>query len=124
MTILDYTTLQVGQRVGIARHASWSILSEGIYTVAKANKMKVTVKRDSDGYERVFSVKRRCEAGAEDRYRAAYLESLETLQAREAEMKVQRAIRAAWNNAEHAAKHKNLTDLLTAVQELQSLLAD
>lgn len=121
---LDYTTLKVGDEVGVARTGSWNIHSEGIYTVVKANKMKIVVQRVSDGYQREFSVKRRCEAGASDRYRGAYLESVETKRARDAQQQREREVRSAWAAVEQAGRDKNISKLRQAVADLELLVKE
>ena len=121
---LDYTTLKVGDEVSIARTGSWSIHSDGIYKVVKINKIKVFVQRVSDGYERVFSVKRRCEAGASDRYRSAYLESVETKRARDAQQQREREVRSAWAAVEQAGRDKNISKLRQAVADLELLIGE
>ena len=121
---LDYTTLKVGDEVGVARTGSWDVHSEGVYVVVKANKMKLVVQRKTDGYERVFSVKRRCEADASDRYRAAYLESVADLQQREARKQREREVRSAWAAVEQAGRDKNMSKLRQAVADLELLVGE
>ena len=116
---LDYAALKVGQEVAIARTGTWRIFSEGVYTVVKANKLKVVVRRNSDGYERTFSVKRKCEMSQEASYRAAYLESVEDMRLREAQYAAQRDRASAWTAAEQAARDKNLAALREAVAKLE-----
>lgn len=120
--MLNYSTLKVGDKVAIARQGSWSIYSEGVYTVIKVDKVKVVVKRDDDGIERVFSVKRRCEMNAANSYQHRYLESVEDMQAQEAQYKKKNDISRAWKNIEIASKSKNLGDLRIAVANLEDLL--
>lgn len=55
-------TYTVGQVVGIFRTGSWSTITEGKYTVAQVNKMKVALRNES-GHIREFSAKTGCELG-------------------------------------------------------------
>ncbi len=57
---MSYT---VGQVVGIFRTGSWSTVTEGKYTVVRVTKMKVTLARLGDGYNREFSAKTGHELG-------------------------------------------------------------
>ena len=118
MNKLDYTTLQVGQQIAVARPLSWSVSSEGIYRVSKVNKMKVEVTRDSDGYMRQFSVKRQCEVGSTDRYRGAFLETVEDQKARHAEESERRNRVAAWSAVESAARGRDEQALELALVQL------
>ena len=115
---LDYSTLKVGDEVSVARTGSWDTRSEGVYVVVKANKLKLIVQRKTDGYERVFSVKRRCEMGAEDRYRAAYLETVASKEQREARQQRERDVRSAWAAVEQAGRDKNVSQLREALHSL------
>ena len=119
---LDYSTLKVGDEVAIARSGSWSLFSEGVYAVVKVNKMKVFLQRKSDGYERVFSVKRRCEFGDSDRYRSAFLETVADHQAREEKRRQEQKVWAAWSTAEKAAQNKNISQLRQALANLELLV--
>ena len=119
---MNYTTLKTGDKVAVARSGSWSTHREGIYTVIKANKVKIVVQREHDGYLREFSVARRCEMGATDRYRAAYLESVEVNAARDAHMSREREIRAAWRDIEQATAAKNMVALRAAMAHLETLM--
>lgn len=118
---MDYTTLQVGDEVAVARSGSWMVHSEGIYTVVKVDKLKVVVRRKSDNYERVFSVKRRCEMGKENSYRSAYLEPVADMEARDRKMARERDIRRAWQEAEQAGRDKDIVALRDALMQLEKL---
>lgn len=120
--INDYTTLTVGQKVAVARTGSWRTSDEGIYTVVKANKVKVVVARDTDGYERTFSVKKRVEMNNTSHYYSAYLETVEEQQARIDRRLNEGKIRNAWLNVEKAAASKNLEDLRKYMAELEALV--
>jgi hypothetical protein len=121
--IMDYTTLQVGQEVAVAKRLGWSTQNQGVYVVNKVNKVKVTVCRKSDGYLRTFSVKKRCELGdfVEDTYRAAFLETVAEQEARIAQHAREVEVRAAWREAERAAVQKNLVLLKQIVADLEEM---
>lgn len=118
---LDYATLKVGQEVAIARVGSWRVFSEGVYTVVKVDKIKIVLRRNSDNYERTFSVKRKCEMGRGDPWRSSYLESVEDMEKREAQYAAERDRASAWSTAEQAARDKNLAALQEAVAKLTRL---
>ena len=118
---MDYSTLKVGDEVAVARSGSWMVHSEGVYTVAKVDKLKVVVRRKSDNYERVFSVKRRCEMGKENSYRSAYLEPVADKEARERKMERERDVRRAWSDAEQAGRNKDMVALRAALALLDAL---
>jgi hypothetical protein len=80
--------------------------------------MKVVVQRKSDGYERVFSVKRQCEMGAENRWRGAFLEAVVDKQARDSKLEQERNVRAAWSAVEQAGRDKNVSQLREALHSL------
>ena len=117
MSMLDYTTLQVGQQIAVARHLSWKVISQGIYRVSKVNKMKVEVTRDSDGYTRQFSVKRRCEVG-NTFLTGAFLETVETQKARQAVESERRDRAAAWHAVQEAARDRDEQALVAALANL------
>ena len=119
---LDYTKVKAGDKVAVARMGSWHTHSEGVYTVVKADKMKIVIQRESDGYERTFSVKRKCELGKENSWRSAYLESVEDKEARDARLQKEREVRDAWKQAEQAAANKNLSALKQALADLEVLV--
>jgi hypothetical protein len=121
--INDYTTLTVGQKVAVARTGSWDTQNQGIYTVVKANKVKVVVARDTDGYERTFSVKKRAEMSiTSSTYNYAYLETVEEQQARINRRLNEGKIRNAWLNVEKAAGSKNIEQLRQYMAELEQML--
>ena len=120
---MDYAALQVGQEVAVSRTGNWRVFSEGVYTVVKTNKLKVVLRRASDGYERTFSVKRRCEVGRENSYRTAYLESVEDMRLREAQYAAQQERAQTWSAAEQAARNKDLQTLKQLVAKLETLIA-
>ena len=119
---LDYAKLAVGQEVAICRTGSWRTMSEGVYTVVKADKMKVVLRRASDGYQRTFSVKRRVELGkSESRYNSAYLETVADMQQREASYAAERDRKQAWTDAEQAARNKDLNALRVLVAKIEQM---
>lgn len=121
---LDYTTVTVGQEVAIARSGNWRTHSEGVYTVVKANKIKIVLRRASDGYERTFSVKRKVELGrlgGESVFRSAYLEHVADMQKREARYAAERECKQAWMDAEQAARDKDLAALQAIVAKLEQM---
>ena len=119
---LDYSTLKVGDEVSVARSGSWDTRSEGVYKVVKVNKLKLIVQRVGDGYERSFSVKRRCESGASDRYRSAFLETVADKEQREARQKRERDVKNAWAAVEQAGRGRNVDSLREALHELAKLV--
>lgn len=120
--INDYATLTVGQQVAVARTGSWRTGSEGVYTVVKVNKMKVVLRRLSDGYERVFSVKRRVELNRSGgSYNSAYLETVDSMTQREAQQQQERDRKQAWRDAEAAAARNDLAKLKELVAKLEQM---
>ena len=121
--IMDYTTLQVGQQVAVAKPSSWSITNQGVYIVIKVGKVKVVVRRLGDNYERTFSVKKRREMGefAGDTYTAAFLETVAEQEFRIAQRAREVEARATWREAEAAAASKNLVLLKQIVADLEQM---
>ena len=119
---LDYSTLKVGDEVSVARSGSWDTRSEGVYKVVKVNKLKLIVQRVGDGYERSFSVKRRCESGASDRDRSAFLETVADKEQREARQKRERDVKNAWAAVEQAGRSKSVDSLREALHTLVKLV--
>lgn len=121
--IMDYTTLQVGQEVAVAKPTSWSTTNQGVYVVEKVNKVRVVVKRASDGYLRTFSVKKRREIGdyAGDTYTAAFLETVAEQEFRVAQRAREVELRDMWRGAEAAATQRNLALLKQFVVELEQM---
>jgi hypothetical protein len=115
---MNLSTLNVGDRVSVAYNGSWSIRSQGIYIVTKINKVRITLQREGDGYERKFSVKTGAEIGS-DRYRSAYIESIQDKENREAAALARGKERQAWENAELAATNKDISALRKALRELE-----
>lgn len=119
---LNYATLAVGQEVAVSRSGNWRTHNEGVYTVVKANKLKVVLQRVSDGYQREFSVKRKVELGkSESRWNSPYIESVQDMQRREAQYAAERDRRQTWADAEQAARDKDLTKLKAIVDKLSQI---
>ena len=119
--------LQVGQRVAISRWGNWRATSQGIYIVAKVNKLKVVLKRESDGYERVWSVKRNVEIGTYgvgkgEKYveRNTFIESIESMEARNVKRQHEAMVNGLWRDVEEAAKRKNMTALKDLIAQLEA----
>lgn len=120
--INDYAALKVGDMVAVARHGSWNITNQGIYVVSKVNKVKVTVQRIGDNYERVFSVRKRRELnGFDDEYYSAFLETVEEQTARENQRRREVEVKNMWREAEGAATRRNLTQLKDLVEKLSQV---
>ena len=118
---MDYTTLKVGDQVAVARSGNWNIQNQGIYTVVKANKIKIVVQRNSDGYERSFSVKRGCEVGSDSRWESAFIEPVEEQKKRIAKREHEASIRMQWSKMESAVANKDLAALKALITELDAL---
>lgn len=119
---MNYAALAVGQEVAVSRSGNWRTHNEGVYKVVKANKLKVTLERVSDGYVREFSVKRRVELGKmESRWSSPFIESVAEMQRREAVYAAERDRKQAWADAEQAARDKDLTKLKVIVAKLEQM---
>ena len=118
--INDYSTLKVDDEVAVFHHGSWTTHSEGAYIVAKADKMKVVLKRKGDGYERTFSVKTRLEKGA-TKYHSPMIETIAEMQARNTELEKERNIRDAWTTLKEAVSQKNIAAAEAALAHIQLL---
>jgi hypothetical protein len=115
-------TLVVGQRVSIVANYG----SQGVYVVTKANKMKVVLNRETDGYERHWSVKRDVELPANGRKwvdRYTRLETIEEMERRTLAARAETARRNAWLDVEKAACSKNMPALELALEVLKALTA-
>jgi hypothetical protein len=122
MATLNISTLVPGNRVSIRHHET----SQGVYVVAKANKMKVVLKRESDGYERHWSVKRDTELATEGRKyvdRYTWLETVEDMEARNVARIRETARRNAWADVEKAAAGHSMPRLELALEALKALTA-
>lgn len=119
--MLNCKDVKVGDRVAVARSGSWSTHSEGVYRVVKADRVKLILQRESDQYQRIFSVKKNREMGP-DTYRAAFLESIEEMEQRQAALAHRRALTEAWGLVQTAAGNCNIEQLDSATASLKRLL--
>ena len=117
--ILDYSTLQAGQEVSIARSVNWSTSSQGVYKVIKVNKIKVVLER-ADGVQREFSVKTGKELGTLV-HNKSYIETLGDKLKRDAEQYKQQKLGIAWVNLQQAAQGKDLKKIKQSLAELENL---
>jgi methionine aminopeptidase len=114
--------LKVNDKLAIVRYGNRGVVSsQGVYTVVKADKMKVVMKRDGDGYERIWSVKKDCELG-EHGYHSASLITVRDLAECEANRIIKVAKANLYRDIETAAKNNNLEAIEKAVAELKHLL--
>ena len=118
--------LKVGQRVSLARYGSWGHVStQGTYIVVKVNKLKAVLNRESDGYERTFSVKRNCEVKAwlngKDYDNNTFIESLEQAAARQEVQHKVAKINGLWRELESAASGKRLETVKNVLAELEAM---
>lgn len=125
---LDVKSLQVGQKVSIAR-ASWGvgthyIVSQGVYVVEKADRVKVVLRRESDGHKRVWSLKHNAEVvqaydGKKKIERGTFIESIEDMVEREKKAALARDKKRMWSDIEQAAQNKDIVALRRALAELE-----
>lgn len=120
MRFSDYSTLAVGQSVAVSRFGRRYIHNEGVYTVAKVNKVKVILARDTDGYVRTFSVKTRKELGSNVyKYLETFIESVSDMTAREEKYQKERDVRNMWAELEQAARDKKLDTMKDLIAKLE-----
>ena len=113
---LDLSNIQVGQQVAVASYGN----NQGFYTVVKANKVRIIVKRDTDLYERTFSTKTGLELNS-GAFRPAFLESVEDQQRRnQADFEIQRQ-RDLWSKAHRAVEVKDIDTLESVIAELKAV---
>ena len=117
---LDLTTLKAGNQVGIARVSSWSTHNEGVYTVVKADKVKVVLQRASDKHERTFSVKTGDEKGS-SKYKSAFLESVVGQEQRAKKLAHELQVKDTWTRLSDAAEGKSVEKAEAALAELKAL---
>ena len=120
MTINDYSTLNIGDKVGVACHGSWAVRSEGIYAVVKKDKVKIVVQRESDKYERTFNIKSKTESGR-GQFRTAFLETVEEQEQRDKTQAHEAAVRNAWHELGAAVGHKSVERTNAAIAHLKEL---
>ena len=121
MSTLNLNTLKEGDHVAVACHGNWNISSQGFYIVKKANKVRIIVARERDGYEREFSTRTGVEKGSE-RYRSAFIETVADQQSRTEANKYTQSVLAAWSLVEEAGKRKNFAALIATTNALKLLL--
>ena len=117
--ILDYSTLQAGQEVAVARPGNWRTSGEGVYKVIKVNKIKVVLER-SDGVQREFSVKTKKELGVSYDSKS-FIETLGDKLKRDAEQYKQQKLGIAWVNLQQAVQGKDLNKIKQSITELENL---
>ena len=117
--ILDYSTLQAGQEVSIARSGNWSTSSQGVYKVIKVNKIKVVLERE-DGVQREFSVKTKKELGVSYDSKS-FIETLGDKLKRDAEQYKQQKLGIAWVNLQQAVLGKDFKKIKQSIAELENL---
>lgn len=120
---MKLSELVVGQQVAVGGHGGGRIMNLGIYTVVKANKLKIVLERVGDGYVREFSIKRGVELGNKARgaARSPFIESVEDLHRREAAYAAERDRKDVWMAAEQAAREKDLAKLKDMVSKLEHM---
>ena len=108
--------LQVGQRVAIGRYGSWgNVSSQGVYVVAKVDKMKAVLRREGDGHERTWSVKRNEEFkkysnGEKYVERNTFIETVESMEERNERRRRETVLVGLWKDLEKAAERKNVAE--------------
>ena len=91
--------------------------------VAKANKVKIVVARESDGYVREFSTRRNSELSVtSSAYSYAFLEPVIDSMNRAARHLEKQQQNNAWKAAEKAAYSKDIAQLRAALAALESLI--
>lgn len=121
---MDYRTLKVGDQVTISCVRSWNIAYQGIYNVVKADKVKIVLRREGDGYERVFSVKTGYEKSYDGKYieKHTRIEPVENMIAHNKKMDKERAINSIWSKIQNAANRKRYNELKEVFAELQEVV--
>ena len=114
------SALKSGTRVAVAEHGRWNTHSQGFYAVTNANKTRIIIKRESDGYERTFSTRTGLEKGS-DRYRSAFIESVEDQQARIDERNHVAKINAAWEEVNSAVNNKDSNAVYAALEKVKQI---
>ena len=121
--MLRLESVKVGQVVSVANSGGWTTRSEGLYTVVKANKLRVEVCRNTDAYKRTFSVKRGVElCGAGYKNHRVYLETPESAAARDARTKLEQERKNAWAVVESATARRNYAAVQEAMDALSRVL--
>jgi len=119
---MNIAQLKVNDKVAVARMGNWENHSQGIYVVTKINKVRIHVKRETDGYEREFSANTGRELGKSDsKYRAAYLESVEYQNLRTAIRQHNLEVNGAWTALQEAASSKSIAEVNKALAKLKAV---
>lgn len=120
---LDYRTLKVGDEVGVVSSSSgYGLRNIGVYVVAKIDKIKVVVRRASDGYEKVFSIKKGYQMGEDTSvFQRQWLEPVADFKARVARDEKAKSIRSAWMVVASCASQFKLEELKAAIAKLEEL---
>lgn len=112
----------VDEEVGVINYNHGNGGFQGIYRVTKSNKVRIHLKRVTDGYERIFSAKTGAEQGSVSRYRSAAIVTLAKYKELE-RAKIQRGhLDLAWKHVQHAASNRNLTNLKEAISKIEELI--
>ena len=120
--ILDYSALNIGQEVAVARSGNWSTSSEGVYKVIKLDKVKLVLERE-DGVQRSFSVKTKKELGVSYDSKS-FVETLGDKLKRDAEQYRQQKLANAWVNLQQAAQGKDFKKIKQSLTELENLVVE
>ena len=116
-------TLKAGDVVSVARTGGHGIQSQGLYRVVKANKVKIVVARETDGYVREFSARRNAELSVtSSAYSYAFLEPVIDSMNRAAKHLAKQQQNGAWKSAEKAAQSKDISQLRAALAALEALV--
>lgn len=117
--MIKYDTLSIGDKVSVARFAGYGVMSSGVYTVSKTDKMKVVLMRDTDGYKRMFSLKTGRELGRTG-LSHSFIESLDVMKAREVLKDRELELNRAWSAIQAAANNRDMVALRAAMAVLET----
>lgn len=117
MTTIVLSNLKAGEKVSVA----YCGRSQGVYIVKNANKVRVVLTRETDGYERTFSSRTGLEKNAIE-YHSAYIESIQDMEIREAYSQKLKSINDAWSQVLDATNRKNVDALIASTDALKLLL--
>jgi hypothetical protein len=122
---LNPKNLTVGQRVAVSRLGSWRAISNGIYVVTSMNKVRVTLTREGDGHEHVVSVRTHAFRNYDGKLtdRSHFIETVEAMEARQAQNSREVHIRGLFSKAGVAASERDLATLEALVAELRAAQA-
>ena len=114
--MLDYTKVRAGQTVALMSNGRHP---QGLYTVTKADKMKIVVQRVGDNYERSFSVKKECEINSySTRYNTDYIESVEVYEEIQAANDLQATRNKLWRDLDAAVNTRNVAKCQELILQL------